>query len=76
MRAARRGGSIGRSDTINVMLRSHARVQLDIQRAHSHSRACKRYARARERACERECREPGELSEGELTRRRRACELY
>lgn len=42
------------------MVRSHARVQIDIQRAHSHSRACERYARARKRARERECREPGE----------------
>ena len=43
--------------SLNLMVRSHARVQIDIQRAQSRSRACKRYARARERARARECRE-------------------
>nr|AVV62496.1 putative decapping exoribonuclease protein [Helicoverpa zea] len=43
-----------------IMVRSHARVQIDIQRAQSRSPACKRYARARERARARECRESGE----------------
>lgn len=38
---------------IAFMVGSHARVQLYIQRAHSHSRACKRYARVNVNAANR-----------------------